>query len=106
MRELIDRARRDESVYAQLLADDTQLLVYPLAQGALVALGYERGRAHLVRIDDMLRRRARQLSLIGAWLPLMLADGSWYLARRLDEADGAVALPGDVELAAVRAVLQ
>jgi hypothetical protein len=104
---LIHRARTEQVVMCQALPDGTQLLAYPLERGALVALGFAREGAHRVQADAVLRKRAGQLARLGAWLPAMLTDGSWYVVRRVGVGvDGAGdSAPDEAELLAARELL-
>ncbi len=76
--------------------------------GAMVGLGYERDGAGQVRAEQVLRRRGRDMARLGAWLPALFVDGSWYLLRRLPNAslDGATPLLSRDELAAAEELLQ
>lgn len=85
--ELARTARLERAVATQPLDNGMQLLVYPLADGVLVGLGYERDLADRVRADDVLRKRSDNLERFGDWLPATLADGSWYVIRRLLHVD-------------------
>ncbi|MBJ7311927.1 hypothetical protein ACFOLJ_03100 [Rugamonas sp. CCM 8940] len=106
---LAGTARREGGVASQQLDNGMELLVYPLEEGgALVGLGYERDGAGQVRAEQVLRRRAQDMARLGAWLPALFADGSWYLLRRLPNAslDGATPLLSHDELAAAEELLQ
>ena len=105
---LIHRARTEQVVMCQALPDGTQLLAYPLGRGALVALGFAREGAHRVQADAVLRKRAGQMARLGAWLPAMLADGRWYVVRRVGVdagGGGGAAAPDEAELLAARELL-
>ncbi|WP_143751333.1 hypothetical protein [Collimonas sp. PA-H2] len=83
MLNLVNAAQRERAVASQCIEDDITLLAYPLADGVLVGIGYGGGRAHEVKTETVLERRAHNFSRYGAWLPAMLKDGSWYLLRRI-----------------------
>jgi len=107
LEQLMTVACREQVVRTQALLDGAELLAYPLAHGALVGIGFARGASQGARISEVLRRRAARMAELGDWLPVMLGDGSWYLARRLrDNADGPSARPAAAELAAVRELLR
>jgi hypothetical protein len=92
--QLLRQARDGQVVMRQAQDGGLQLLAYPLADGALVALGFERDSAHRVQAERVLRRRTLQPARYAGWLPAMLGDGSWYLVRRLrEQAGGQVAVP-------------
>lgn len=84
-RRLVLGARKEQVVVSQALSNGMQMLAYPLPEGAVVALGYPREQAHLVQTETVLRRRSRDMARFGPWLPSMLADGGWYLVRRLED---------------------
>jgi hypothetical protein len=103
---LVRQARDGQVVMQQLLADGLQLLAYPLADGALVALGFERANVPGMLAQRVLGRRAAMPARYDPWLPAMLGDGSWYLVRRLcDDASGAVQLPDAAQWQAARELL-
>lgn len=82
--QLARRAHGEHVVAGQVLADGMHLLVYPLEQGLIVGVGFERDLAYRVHPETLMQRRSMQLSRYGAWLPAMLADGSFYAVRRID----------------------
>jgi hypothetical protein len=82
---LIQRARDQQVVLCQPLKGELQLLVYPLEDGVLLALGFGRHATARVDAEAVLRRRSAEPARFGAWLPAMLSDGSWYVLRRLAE---------------------
>ncbi|MYM98644.1 hypothetical protein [Duganella vulcania] len=92
---LLRQARDGQLVVRQAQEDGLQLLVYPLPDGALVALGFDRDRAHRVLPERVLRRRAAMPERYSGWLPAMLADGSWYVVRRVRDDGGGAAMPPD-----------
>lgn len=81
--ELAAKAQFEERVVIRKLSTGLQLLVYPLADNLLVALGFEAERGRQVRAEAVLRKRSQNLKRYGAWLPAQLLDGSWYVIRRL-----------------------
>jgi hypothetical protein len=104
--QLVRQARDGQVVMQQAQADDLQLLAYPLPDGALVALGFDRDSAHRVLPESALRRRAAMPARYAGWLPAMLGDGSWYVVRRLrDDASGEAALPDAAQWQAARELL-
>lgn len=92
--QLAQDARRERAVAIRKMDNGMQLLVYPLDDDVLVALGYERDLGHLVNTETVLRRRAESPSRYGPWLPAMFSDGSWYVVRRV--AHGSA--PADVSI--------
>ncbi|NHZ91163.1 MULTISPECIES: hypothetical protein [Massilia] len=103
---LLRQAREEQVVMQQPYGDGLQLLAYPLADGALVALGFARDSAHRVQPDSVLRRRALQPARYAGWLPAMLGDGSWYVVRRLRlDAGGQPCLPDSAAWQAARELL-
>lgn len=103
--DLIARARAGQTVLTHRLDDGQGLLAYPLADGALVAIGQSGQAARHLDAEQLLRERSRQLPRMGSWLPALLQDGSWYLVRRIGMS-GAIAAPSDDEIAAVRKLLR
>lgn len=103
---LVRQARDGQVVMQQAQADGLQLLAYPLPDGALVALGYDRDNAHRVMPETALRRRGAMPSRYAAWLPAMLGDGGWYLVRCLrDDGRGEAVVPDDGQWQAARELL-
>lgn len=106
VQQLMQGARREQVVLQQALDNGMTLLAYPLPQGAVIALGYTREEAHRVQADTVLRRRSAALARCGAWQPAMLADGGWFLARRVDaRADDSLPALGVGELQAALELL-
>ena len=104
--QLVRQARDGQVVMQQPQADGLSLLAYPLADGALVALGFARDSAHRVQPHSVLQRRASMPARYGAWLPAMLGDGSWYVVRRLrDTSSGEATLPDAAQWQAARELL-
>ncbi len=104
--QLVRQARDGQVVMQQPQADGLSLLAYPLADGALVALGFAREHAHRVQPHSVLQRRASMPARYGAWLPAMLGDGSWYVVRRLrDTSSGEATLPDAAQWQAARELL-
>ena len=84
MRRLLDTAQREGAVAQAVLDSGLRLLVYPLAQGRLAALGWPGDSGHQVHGETLLRRRSANMARYGAWLPALFNDGGWYVVRRLD----------------------
>lgn len=85
--QLVDRARSEQAVACLQVPDAMQLLAYPLARGALLALGFDRDHAHLASPESVLQRRSADLARFGEWLPAMCNDGSWYVVRRINRVE-------------------
>lgn len=80
---VIGTAQRERSVASLHIESGMVLLAYPMENDLIIGLGFERDRAHEVRTDTVLSRRAQNISRYGAWLPAMFKDGSWFLLRRI-----------------------
>lgn len=96
MEQLLARLSRHacstQVVVSEEIRNGIQMLVYPLENGILIAVGYERGRISHSQIETAMRRRYAQLSRYGAWMPALFVDGSWYMVRRIEQDNhGAVA---------------
>ncbi|CDG82296.1 hypothetical protein [Janthinobacterium agaricidamnosum] len=102
--ELVLRACREQVVLHHALENGMELLTCPHEQTALIAVGYPRERAHQASAETVLRKRAVQLPLLGAWLPAVLPDGGWYLVRRLPSPERTF-IPVEQELTAVQELL-
>lgn len=84
MIQLARRAHEERVVAAHTLDNGMRLLVYPLQEGLIVGVGFDRDQAYRVPPESPLRRRSMHPSRFGAWLPAMFADGSLYAVRRFD----------------------
>lgn len=82
--EAAEKANSEKMVATRKTSSGMQLLVYPMDDSLLVALGFETERGRQVRAEEVLRKRSRNMARYGAWLPAQLLDGSWYVVRRLD----------------------
>ena len=104
---LAERVCRESIVASRNLANGMQLVVYPIANGALIALGYGRERANGGRVDSVLRMRTENPERFGAWLPALFGDGSWYMVRRIehDNPGSGMRVPSAEELRAALELL-
>lgn len=84
--QLAAAAQNEKAVASQPLTNGMELLVYPLDDGLLVALGFTGEFAQEVRMEQVVRKRSEDLRRYGAWQPAVLSDGSCYVARRLPHA--------------------
>ncbi|GGZ01704.1 hypothetical protein ACFFTM_08745 [Pseudoduganella plicata] len=109
MEELMNRlshAAEMEGAVAQAVLDSgLRLLVYPLAQGRLAALGWPAASGRQVQGETLLRRRSADLARYGDWLPALFNDGGWYVVRRL-AVDGNGGTLDEAALAAAMELLQ
>jgi hypothetical protein len=76
-------AQKEQAVASQPLTNGMELLVYPLQNGMVVALGFTGELAQEVRTEQVVRKRSEDMRRYGAWQPAVFADGSIYVARRL-----------------------
>jgi hypothetical protein len=81
--QLARTAQKEQAVASQTLDDGMQLLVYPMQDGMLVALGFSGELAQAVRMEQALRRRSEDMARYGVWHAAVFADGSCYVARRM-----------------------
>ncbi len=80
---LMNEAKMQQAVAINTLRNGMKLLVYPLQNGMLVALGI--GMSDQTQTKNILRKRRQSLTRFGCWLPAVFNDGSLYLIRRLSE---------------------
>ncbi|SFF95430.1 hypothetical protein SAMN05518865_106264 [Duganella sp. CF458] len=85
--QLLAQARLHDAVATAVLAGGTRLFIYPLERGVLLALGAGTGGGQALRAETLLRRRGADLRRLGAWLPALFNDGSWYLVRRCADSE-------------------
>ncbi len=85
--QLVAQARLHGAVATAALAGGTRVFIYPLEHGVLLALGVGAARGQPLRGETLLRRRGADLRRLGAWLPALFTDGSWYLVRRCADGD-------------------
>lgn len=104
---IAQRACREQVVASRTMESGLQLLSYPMTGAVLVGLGFGREHASMTKLDEVLQRRAENPARYGAWLPTMLADGSWYVVRRAPypERDRATPILPPAELAAAKELL-
>lgn len=106
---IVQRACREQVVASRTMESGMQLLSYPMTGAVLVGVGFGRERASMTKLDEVLRRRAESPERFGAWLPALLADGSWYVVRRAPNlnpgTDGAAPILPPAELAAAKELL-
>lgn len=105
MNRLLHAAEMEGAVAQAVLDDGLRLLVYPLAEGCLAALGWPAGSGHQVHGETLLRRRSADLARYGDWLPAQFNDGGWYVVHRLG-VDGNAASLDTAALAAATELLQ
>lgn len=97
---LIGESRVQQAVAMSTLDNGIQVFAYPLAdERMLVALGV--GSDSPLRAEELLTRRAANLTRLDGWLPAMFNDGSLYLLRRLraEEEEGGDVLARQLALA-------
>lgn len=100
---LVNMARADDVVASNTLAGGMQLAVYPMEDCVLLVVGYGPELAHHVRMEDVLRKRGRDLARFGPWLPCVFNDGGSYVVRRVAvggaDGDGMAAAEADLAIA-------
>ncbi len=82
--EAAEKASSEKKVATRKTFSGMQLLVYPMDDSLLVALGFEAERGRQVRAEEVLRKRSQNMARYGSWLPAQLLDGGWYVVRRLN----------------------
>lgn len=85
--QLVKTAQAEQAVASQQLTNDMKLLVYPLEQGIVIALGYEGEFAHRMPAQELVRKRTGNLERFGSWMPAMFNDGGIYVVRRIRHLD-------------------
>lgn len=81
--ELASHALRERAVASQALENGLHLLVYPAESAILIALGYKADTVRRSVLSAVLHRRAEDLARFGQWMPALMADGAFYVVRRV-----------------------
>ena len=102
LKTLLHEARMQQAVAMQRLDSGLHVLVYPLQNGVIVALGIPPDRP--LPPKEVLRKRSSDLARYGAWLPAMFNDGSLYVLRRVSGQDDEASLT-DAALAVAEELL-
>jgi hypothetical protein len=88
LKNLMSAARQEGAVAQQTLTNDMCLLVYPMHAEFVIGLGFEGAKAHVVELENVIRKRSGDMARFGSWLPAMFADGGIYVVRRTPELSG------------------
>ena len=91
--ELAGYAVREGVVAGQTLDSGLHLLVYPAGSEILVALGYKADSVRREVLSWVLRRRAGNVARFGKWMPALMADGAFYVVRRIQSIEQRDGLP-------------
>jgi len=91
--ELAGHALREGVVAGQTLDNGLHLLVYPTEAEILVALGYKADSVRREILFWVLRRRAGNVARFGKWMPALMADGAFYVVRRVRSVEQSDGLP-------------
>jgi hypothetical protein len=81
--ELASHALRERAVASQGLENGLHVLVYPAESAILIAFGYKADKVRRGVLSAALHRRAGDVARFGQWMPALMADGAFYVVRRV-----------------------
>ena len=86
---IISQAIQEQQVMMASLSDGLTVFAYPAEKRIVLGLGLGRDDVHRVNSTELLKKRGRNMSRYGRWLPVSFIDGAIYVVSDLGVPDDA-----------------